>query len=1536
MNDVTEFENEINELIAIGVTNIPAQKESIKLLEYAEKIIDSNSFEMLNREMWFDFLEYTGKTNYLQALPDYDHRLRWTEAIFKIVQNSKYTLLNMFQQRVKENSDKKLFRNIASKDQVFYTYNYVNIYTREIASVFLSKRDKPAVAILCDNSVDSACCDLACLFYDIIVTPLNTHFNSVILEWIFKQLEINIVITDTKSRLEALEDLKSRSGLDFDILSIDQQVSRSNDIFLGSLCKQMDRDDIDKILNNRKRFQLNEVATVMFTSGSTGMPKGVSFSQYNLVSKRFARAAALPKVGKDEVLLCFLPLFHTFGRYFEMLGTIYWNGTYVFTGNPSSETLLTQFPKVNPTGFISIPLRWSQLYEKAIEEINKEIDTSRHQQRIRSIVGTELRWGISAAGYLNPQTFKFFENNSIEICSGFGMTEATGGITMTPPGDYRENSTGIPLPGLKARLTDNSELEISGHYIARYLEDKKPGDIIEYPKDNENDYWLPTGDIFIKSDDGFYTIVDRLKDIYKNVKGQTIAPRNVESLFDGVPGIKNTFLVGDGRAYNIIFIVPDYDDTVLKAALDNDNVSDYFHQIVSAANKELAPYERIVNYAVIERDFSLELGEITPKGSFNRKTIEKNFSSLITEMYSQNEIIIEYKDLKVVFPRWFFRDMGMLEDEIIVTKYGLVNLKNGNELTIRHAEEKDHIIIGDLEYVIASKTIDMGLFARQPYLWSANPSLINFCPCREGWDSSLQDVSIHVFRPWSIEKSYSEEELPVLKRIRDHELIESNHILSLILFGDEKTALSGLERIEKSFTIVQDRLSVLISRRLESLARHPIERIRCTAYKILLLEVPSESYGKEIPSFLKSGLPFLNRETIEEIASAKLGKRRLVDLRRRLFNYRLMIDWPTDDVTREQFERIFHLLINFVNHHPEFYSSIRAELASWFLHKQDPKLSKIAEELFFELSENYEDKLDRESPKKSIAEWEKLIYFEDAIPYLERERVLSLLSKTNFLKESIILAFDQQSFNIDNIEQQGIWISRLSTYRHVHRYRISINMKTGKHYDLNTAFFEGPTSGESLEYIYWVAAISGYPYNPKVLPRLGCCLPEWEVRSIAYVGELSVWDRIRQLSGVRVVSNDSTNLNYWRKIFIEAFSAFYRGWRNSGYQIVPGFLVPENCMVPELDFQEGAVILSLSSIIKYENTLSIVEPIYTNFYRKTIAHYPWCKAYLKVEWIFDAIYDSLTLAEAEDFLIRLSEDLEYISFTSFDGSDLREVLSDYIQERKNKFYMPLPLLNAIEKYGEWLKMSPLATAEAKEQTVNELFRLYRLRRYPDIIRYYLFRYTFFANKGKAIEDAFDSLLEQIRLNPDTNIVNLKELSDLQSRLKDKADRSVFSRMVFPRFEESNKVDILKIGEAERGEFVIRTVITDKFGDTYDMRKAVDPTEIGQLYRLFYLEQYPKTISHEDQHYIVIDSQNRIIGGICYRIQDGNIAMLDGTVVFSPLKGRGIGSAMIDDFIKRMSQKSIKIIKQHFIMTDFFKKMGFKPDARWGALVKIIG
>jgi long-subunit acyl-CoA synthetase (AMP-forming) len=196
---------------------------------------------------------------------------------------------------------------------------------------------------------------------------------------------------------------------------------------------------------------------------------------------------------------------------------------------------------------------------------------------------------------------------------------------MTPPGRYEDNSQGLPLPGMRVRLGPGGELQISGHYVARYLEDKGPGDIIPFPQSPETDYWLSTGDVFQVLPNGYYRIVDRIKDIYKNTRGETVAPLKVENKFAGVPGIKRTFLVGDGRPFNVLFIVPDRTDAVLSAGLAGDNERAYYRRLATAANADLAPPERVINFAVLDRDFEAGRGEITPKGSINRKAVEANF-----------------------------------------------------------------------------------------------------------------------------------------------------------------------------------------------------------------------------------------------------------------------------------------------------------------------------------------------------------------------------------------------------------------------------------------------------------------------------------------------------------------------------------------------------------------------------------------------------------------------------------------------------------------------------------------------------------------------------------------------------------------------------------------------------------------------------------------------------------------------------------------------------------------------------------------------
>jgi len=1508
---------------------------ALQILTHIEKLIPEN-LSAIPTETWHNFLNLTGRCDYLQALPDRDTRYRWAAATDRIILHSRYTLNDMFAERAEAHPEKILFQDMSAMGGAGWSYEVIFNYVREIAGLFYHTNAEPRVAILSNNSIDSACSDLACLMYDILVTPLNIHFDAETLAYIFDALSINIVVTDTEEHFKRLQDVRNMVKKPFTIFTIHSLPSYCDrDIsVLHEAAVQVAPDERDELLEKRRRFELTEVCTLMFTSGSTGKPKGVSFSQFNLVSKRFCRAAALPQVGDDEVLLCYLPLFHTFGRYFEMLGTIYWDGTYVFPGNPTVETLLAMLVQINPTGLISVPVRWLQIQEQCAQRMENITAPDLKNQAFRSIVGNRLHWGLSAAGYLSPHIFRFFNNNGVALCSGFGMTEATGGITMTPPGEYHDNSIGIPLPGVDVRLTEESELHISGTYVARYLEDCGPGDLIDPQLDTDDRYWLTTGDLFRRLENGHYEIIDRLKDIYKNNKGQTIAPRRAEKKFEGVSGIKRTFLVGDAREYNVLLIVPEYDDPVLQGFSSDADIREYFHQIVSTANQDLAPYERVVNFDIAKRDFDIEKGELTPKGSYRRKAIENNFAETIGELYRSKFVELRFKDMKIRFPRWFYRDIGILEDDIEVDETGVFNRRNQRRIRIDHCANGNRVCIGDLEYDMDGDIIDMGLLARQPSLWLGNPSLIAFCPCKEGWDTPLAPFSGQVYIPESGAQSAAFFEKPSLYLVQDQRLSVINSQITHAMFDSAEPAIQAVVHIGRALEDADERLARVIRRRLQALATHPEFKVRTTAYRVLLLDDPTPDYSRVLPAFIQSGMAFLDEESIQEIATVNLKKRRLEALRKRLSSYRSQLVWPASDVTRQQFINILKLLSDFANFHPEFYDIIRSELASWILHKDDPEIAKTAETLFEKLYHDYEQRLAEQTPQYSEAEWRSKLIFGDELISDERAAISKVLIGTTFLRQSVILAYDEPGFDLNHVQPGGIWVSRIISRRRYLRYRISINTISGKHFDLQIILGEDVREYKVLETIYWLMTISSYPYGARVLPRLGCCRTDLGARSLMYLGQLTVWEKIREYAGHQSGSGAFKHRISWRKLFVRALATFFKGWRISGERIVPGVVNPDNVVVPEQDFREGASIQSLTDWVYYDNTTSLISPMVQNFFRKTAAHYPWVRALIKIEWIFDACIEELGITAGRTFLSQLLDDLSTRQVNG-DSNWFRERVTEYMARLENQYYVPLPLQNAIDRFSEWAEINPAATSEASEQIIHELTRLYRLDRLPEIARYYLYRHTYFADAAENIHEAFDELLQKIFHKPSIPALQMIELSDLQTTLDDPDDRRVFSHMIFPRAPEQQHLDVFAVGESEHKHVIIRTFITDKQGAQYTLREPIEPAEIGQLYRLFFKEGYSKTVTDRDRFLLVVDNHDQVIGGLCYRRDGDEIVHLDGSVIAAPLMGRGIGGALLEDFCARMATQGIRVVKTHFFLRRFYTARGFEVDTRWGALVRFL-
>lgn len=1531
---VMDLEQQLAALEATG--SPPPEAAARSLLAAVEARLAAGPLPASERESWWGFLDATGRSGFLRALGDDAARRRWAEAAFRVIEETRFTLGDLFEQRVREAPERLLFQHADGAHGTDWSYQRAARHLRVLAATLLGPtaaeagtsprpaRPGPRVALFGENAVAIAAADLACLHHDIFVTPLSVHTDADTLAWILERLAIDTVITDSEERLLKVRRARQGVGRPVRVFVTDSALAdAARDVEdLEAEAAGLTPRQVESRLAARARFGMRDVCTVMFTSGSTGRPKGVAFTQLNLVSKRFARAAALPDVGGDERFLCYLPLFHTFGRYLELLGAIYWRGTYVFAGNPSTETLLRQLPEVRPTGLISIPLRWAQIHERCLQAFGTTTSATEQQALFEEVTGGRLRWGLSAAGYLEPRVFRFFHRHGVRLSSGFGMTEGTGGLTMTPPDDYIDDSVGVPLPGTSIRFGEAGELEIAGPYIARYLpETAASGDLAVAAPDSD-EHWLPTGDLFCEIERGHLRIVDRVKDIYKNNRGQTVAPRKVESAFTGVPGIRRTFLVGDGRAWNTLLIVPDRDDAL--GSLSPEEQRDYFQRLITQANLDLAPYERVVNFALLERDFSEDHGELTPKGSYQRKRIEANFRDVIDELYGRVPTL-QWQDVTIQLPRWFHRDLGLLEGAIRVVDDGLLEPASGRRLTLARGAVPGRLRVGDLEYTLEGRVLDLGAFVRQPLHWLGNPELMAFGPCKVGWDTALAAAERVRLpdRPPGRERPPQPVGCPA-------ELQDVDVLCQRALYGPEADALLAVDALAALLEGAGHRLSRVIRRRLEALSNHPADAVRCQAYQVLVLDNPVLDYSGFFPAFVESGRSFLCPRSIAAIAST-VEPRRLHALRRRMHAYRDQLQWPADEGRRRVFNDLFQLLADFARFRPEFYGTVREELVAWVLHDGDAELARLAEQHFHALADWFEAELRARYPEhEDAAAWDGKIEFQEGLGEREKARILGVLAGTTFLQQSLLLTHDGETVELEEIDAGGIWVSRIRSHPAYTRYRLSINTLEGRHFDLQVVLPEDPHAETVLPTIFWNIALRGYPQGRPVLPPFGCYRPELGAFSVGYVSDLTVWEKIREHSSAR----DDATPAPWRRLMATAMAAVFRGWLASGRRIVPGLVGPTNVVVPEPDFREDALLINLMDWREYHGPVSLVRPLVKNFFRQTSAHYPRVRGELRLTWIFDAVREALPPGEARLFLHQLREELEDDPLPEA-GPGFADRLDEYLFSLDEHYLPPLAVEGALARYAEWAGMSGEATAGARLGYLEELFRLYRLERFGEIARYHVFRHAYFADAAPPVRELLDRIIAALHREPQQRAAELVELSDLQDSLEDDVDHAAFQRLAFPHFRPHEDVEVLTVGDRDRQHVILRTHVTDRRGAGYIVHDPTGPAEMGEVYRMFFRSGYPKTVSERDRFLVVRNDREQVVGGVCYHVEGGGVVHMDGIVVARALHDRGVTSAILEDFATRLADAGHRLIKTHYFLPGYYQKRGFRIDRRWGGLVRFL-
>ena len=1478
------------------------------VVEEAERALGTNQ---VPPETWHRYLDVTRRREFLLALPGDEARTRWAETTFGAIRESRYSLATLLAQRVAAHPDRVFLQASPRPEAPRWTYAQTARRLRGIAAALASLADgPPRVAIVSENALDAACCDLAGLVHGIFVAPLAPHLAESELTPILARLGANIVVVDGADALAKAEAAAARLPHSLRPVLLDPaaRLKRGTATVLGEEIARLGPDETERLLGTLVPFGLDDAATVLFTSGSTGAQKGFAFSPGNLLTKRFARAAALPFVGEGEVLLCYLPLYHTFGRYLELLGSLFWGGTYVFAGNPSLETLLAGLRQVRPTGLVSIPARWQQLHERCQRRLGASAGAEEERAVLADVTGGRLAWGLSAAGYLPPPVFRFFQRSGVALSSGFGMTEATGGITMTPPGRYEDGTVGIPLPGIRVRLAASGELEISGPYVAREYGQPAPAP--------GEEHWLGTGDIFRARPSGYLEIVDRVKDIYKNSRGQTVAPRRVEQLFDGVPGIRRTFLAGDGRDDNVLLVVPDPEAPILADLASEEERQDYFARIVARANLDLAPHERVVDFAALSRDFSAEKGELTPKGSYRRKAVEESFREILESLYRGTAVHLERAGLTVRVPRWLHRDVGILEGDLVLSDDALEDTRRGLALPLRRLGGDGSVRIGDLTYTARGGLIDLGLLAHQPLLWLGNPSLAAFCPLKGGWDLPLGSLSPRVGLPDGGPRPAA-----VPPRIPDPELGMLHQVVCEALFGGRDESLQAVGEIEERLRRADPPAGAALRRRLEALARHPAADVRCAAFRILLLGAPAAGAASEMESFLESGLPFLSAGSIERIALEGMPGERLTTLRQRLHAFRVRLPRPLPATQAELLSDLFRLLVQHVRRHREDYVPVRSELARWALEEADPGLARTAAALLDEMSAWYQRGL------PSRGSFVGNLAFHEGFPSPQRAQVERLLDETGFLEEALELACGETVTPRD-LGPAGIWIAPVATVRRHEIYRAGINTAAGRHHDLLIIIGDDLDLAAVQRTKLWMEALASPADREPVVPAFGCFRPELGALSVGWVDEPTLAMRLWELEEP---APEGSSPFPFRTLFVRALAAFFSAWEASGRRLVPGAVSPANVVVPRDDFREGTVLLSLAGYRPYEGPWSLVGPMVWNFFEETFALYPRSRATLRRSWVADACVEALGLERARPFLDELLGALG----SEAPGSLAHTLADDLCAVRESlevAFHPPLPLLCALERFQAWEAIEPDAPLSAREAMARGLERVYRLERFPEIVRYHLHRQTTFARASLSARQAFDTLLLAMLHRPGLWPSEMVELADVQAALESAEERLAFGRLVFPGSAPDQPVALAAVGDGAR-HLVATTLIADRSGARYTVRDPIDPAELGRLVQLLVKSGVPRAYSEGRRLLVALDGQERVVAGVAYSLLEGSAAQLDGVAVTAALRGRGLMTALLDDLCTRLRGLGIEVLTRHIAFRDVPLGRAFHYDRRWRCLVR---
>ena len=436
------------------------------------------------------------------------------------------------------------------------------------------------------------------------------------------------------------------------------------------MASELDGDTAVELEHRIRAITPASIASILYTSGTTGDPKGVVLTHANFVDN--ARAALeVFEIGPDDVTLTFMPLSHIMARHSGAFICMMAGAQGVLSRG--MEHLMEDISEVRPMIMLGMPRLFDKIYASVHDKVNasspveqrlfrwadlvgrrhlREGDSASPLHQVQyalarrlvldpvrtKVTGGRLRFFISGGAPLNPEVEEFFWMLGVEILQGWGLTETTSGATSNTEHYHRYGSVGKALPGNQLMFAADGEILVKG-----------PGVMREYYRNSEataesfDDGWFKTGDIGRIDDEGFVFITDRKKDLLKTSGGKYVAPLPLETRLQSDRYIQSAVLIGDERPFVTALIVPNWanlatDKGLVATAAElvkDSRVVAIIKEHLELLNRELASFETIKHFRLIADDFTEARDELTPTLKPKRRMIRDHYQALINDMYVQ-------------------------------------------------------------------------------------------------------------------------------------------------------------------------------------------------------------------------------------------------------------------------------------------------------------------------------------------------------------------------------------------------------------------------------------------------------------------------------------------------------------------------------------------------------------------------------------------------------------------------------------------------------------------------------------------------------------------------------------------------------------------------------------------------------------------------------------------------------------------------------------------------------------------------------------